>query len=66
MRRSLVGALGKGLYEVVTSCAGNEYRVLFCVVSSTMLLLHGFQKKTRKTPKADLDLARARQKDVMQ
>jgi phage-related protein len=28
-----------------------------------MILLHGFMKKTRKLPKADLDLARARLKD---
>jgi len=27
-----------------------------------MILLHGFIKKTQKTPKADLDLARARQR----
>ena len=64
MQRPLVGAFGKGLYEVVTSFDGNEYRLLFCVVSSTMVLLHGFQKKTKKTPKPDLDLARARQKEV--
>jgi phage-related protein len=29
-----------------------------------MILLHGFIKKSRETPKADLDLARDRQKDV--
>ena len=29
-----------------------------------MVLLHGFQKKTQKTPKADLDLARRRRKDA--
>ena len=28
-----------------------------------MILLHGFIKKTPKTPKADLDLARQRQRD---
>ena len=27
-----------------------------------MILLHGFVKKTRKTPKADLDLARIRKR----
>ncbi len=29
-----------------------------------MVLLHGFQKKTQRTPKADLDLARRRMKDA--
>jgi phage-related protein len=30
-----------------------------------MILLHGFIKKTQKTPKADLDLALKRLKEVM-
>jgi phage-related protein len=29
-----------------------------------MILLHGFIKKTQKTQKADLDLARVRQNEV--
>jgi phage-related protein len=29
-----------------------------------MVLLHGFIKKTQKTPEAELDLARKRQKQV--
>ena len=29
-----------------------------------MVLLHGFIKKTQKTPEAELDLARKRQKDL--
>jgi phage-related protein len=30
-----------------------------------MVLLHGFQKKTQKTPAAEINLARRRQKEVM-
>jgi phage-related protein len=30
---------------------------------ATMVLLHGFQKKTQKTLKADLNLARRRMRD---
>ena len=30
----------------------------------TMVLLHGFQKKTQKTPAAEIKLARRRQKEV--
>lgn len=37
-------------------------RVLFAVLGPKMILLHGFIKKTRKTPKSDLDLARNRLK----
>jgi phage-related protein len=29
-----------------------------------MVLLHGFMKKTQKTPDSDLDLARKRKKEV--
>jgi phage-related protein len=36
---------------------------LFCLDGSTMVLLHGFQKKSQKTPKADLELARRRMRD---
>jgi phage-related protein len=31
-------------------------------VLTTIVLLHGFQKKSQKTPKADLDLAHERMK----
>lgn len=61
--KPLVDGFGAGLYEVRTSIDGNIYRVLFCLDGSTMVLLHGFQKKSQKTPKADLDLARRRMRD---
>ncbi len=62
--KPLVGAMGGGLYEVRTSLDGNIYRVFFCIVGNAMVLLHGFTKKTQKTPKRDLDIARTRQKAV--
>ncbi len=61
----MVRALGKGLFEIRIAFSGNAYRVMFIVsVENMMVLLHSFQKKTRATPKADLDLARRRQKKV--
>jgi phage-related protein len=39
-------------------------RVVFCVVGGRMVLLHGFIKKTRKTPAKDMDLALKRMKEV--
>ena len=50
---------GGGLHEVRTVLARNRIaRVLFYVdVRVRMVLLHGFIKKTRETPKDDLDLA---------
>ena len=61
--KPLVDGFGDGLFEVRTSLDGNIYRVIFCLERATMILLHGFQKKSRKTPPADLDLARRRQKE---
>ncbi len=53
--------LGDGIYEVRTSLGQNRIaRVLFCIDrKGRMVLLHGFIKKTQKTPDADLDLARS-------
>lgn len=50
------------MFEFRTSWSGNIYRVLFCFAGKTIVLLHGLQKKSQKTPKADLDLARRRTK----
>ncbi len=62
--RPLVGAFGSGLYEVRTSFEGNIYRVFFCINDDAMVVLHGFQKKTQKTPQREIDTARLRQKEV--
>lgn len=58
-------SLGAGLWEVRSSLPSRrEARVVFAVVEEQMVLLHGFIKKSAKTPKADLDLASKRLKDV--
>ena len=53
--------LGDGVYEVRTRLAQNRIaRVLFYIDrKSRMVLLHGFIKKTQKTPGEDLELARS-------
>jgi len=52
--------LGDGLCEVRSSLSQNRIaRVLFYIdAKGRMVLLHGFIKKTQKTPPADLELAR--------
>jgi phage-related protein len=52
--------LQDGIYEVRSRLTGGRIsRVLFYAdTNGRMVLLHGFVKKTRKTPDADLDLAR--------
>lgn len=55
----------KGLYEVRSSISsGRIARVFFVLIGSRMILLHGFIKKTQKTPDKELKLATARMKEV--
>ncbi len=42
---------------------GRIARVIFLIRRSDMVLLHGFIKKTQKTPKADLETAARRLAD---
>jgi phage-related protein len=59
----LVRSLGRELWEVRSSLPrGRIARVLFCVEPGCMVLLHGFIKKTHKTPPHDMDLALKRRK----
>ena len=58
-------SLGNGLYEIRSDLSSHRIaRVIFCVDQQHMVLLHGFIKKTPKTPKPDLDLALKRMKEV--
>lgn len=58
-----VRALGDGLHEVRSNFSAGIARTLFYVDQRNMILLHGFIKKTQKTPEDDLALARKRKKD---
>jgi len=61
----LCRSLGKGLWEVRSDLAGSRIaRVIFCIADGQMVLLHGFIKKTQKTPDADLELALRRKKEI--
>lgn len=58
-------SLGDGLWEVRSSLPSKrEARVIFCVVKERIVLLHGFIKKTQKTPAEDLKLAKGRKKEI--
>ena len=52
--------MGEGIYEVRTSLGQNRIARVFFYIDrkARMVLLHGFIKKTQKTPDQDLDLAR--------
>jgi len=55
-----VGSLGNGLWEVRSRFDDSIARVIFHFDDKKIILLHGFIKKTQKTPKQELDLARKR------
>ncbi|WP_239495739.1 type II toxin-antitoxin system RelE/ParE family toxin [Marinomonas primoryensis] len=39
-------------------------RVLFFFKNNELILLHGFMKKSKKTPKSELDLAKKRKREA--
>lgn len=61
----LCRSLGKGMWEVRSDLLGGRIaRVIFCIADGQMVLLHGFIKKTQKTPASDLELALKRRKEI--
>ena len=60
----LVRSMGGGLWEVRIRLENRIARVLFVLDGSTMVLLHGFIKKTQATSQSDLDLAKDRLKQL--
>ncbi len=59
--------LGRGLFEVRSAITKKRIsRVLFSIHGGKMVLLHGFIKKTRKTPEDDLAIALKRKREVEQ
>ena len=57
--------LGKGLYEVRSHISHKRIaRVIFSIIGDHMILLHGFIKKTQKTPKEEIALALKRVKET--
>ena len=62
--KPLVDNLGDGLWEVRSRLNNRIARTLFAVVDEEIVLLHGFIKKTQKTPKHELDLAAKRRSQL--
>ena len=60
----LVRNMGGGIWEVRIRLENRIARVLFVLDGSTMVLLHGFIKKTQATSQQDLDLAKDRLKQL--
>ena len=60
----LVKHIDSDIWEVRSKLSGNIARVLFVLEGNAIVLIHGFIKKQQKTPKPDLDLAKARVKQL--
>jgi phage-related protein/predicted XRE-type DNA-binding protein len=60
-REPLVKKLNSSLWELREESQTNIYRVIYCFVSGRrIVLLHGFQKKTQKTPRGEIEIAEQR------
>jgi len=58
-----IGSVGAGAYELRVRDAAGAFRAVYVTkFADSIYVLHAFQKKTRKTARADLDLARQRYK----
>jgi len=61
-----VGRLDSGLYEIRAKGKEGIARSVYCTVKGReIVILHSFIKKSQKTPKKDLDLAKKRMKEVL-
>ena len=60
--KPLVDYLGDGIWELRSRLSNRIARTLFILSMSEIVVLHGFIKKTRKTPVQELELARRRKR----
>jgi phage-related protein len=61
----LVRNLGDGLWEIRSTLKSNRIaRTIFCMQRNTIILLHGFIKKSQKTPGESIGLALQRKKNL--
>lgn len=61
----LVKSLKDGLWEVRSSLPSQKVaRLIVCFHQQTLVVLHGFIKKTQKTPSDDLEVAKRRMKEI--
>ena len=58
-------AMGSGLFELRLKAADGIARVFYCtLVGRRIVMLHQFIKKSEKTPRKELEIARKRMKEV--
>ena len=60
----LVRKMSPDLWEVRINLSNKIARVLFTIKNQKMILLHGFIKKSQKTPNKELEIAEIRLKNL--
>jgi phage-related protein len=61
-----IPSVGPGVREIRVREAAGAFRVIYlATVGDLLYVLHCFQKKSQKTSRPDLDLARRRYKELM-
>ncbi len=61
-----IESVGKGVWELKTADEHTWYRVIYLTrIGDTLYVLHAFEKDSRKTDRRDLEIAKARLKNVM-
>ena len=58
-------AMGRGLFELRLKAAEGIARVFYCtLIGKRIVMLHQFTKKSEKTPRKELEIARQRMEEV--
>ena len=58
--------VGPGVNEVRIDCADGWFRVMYVAkFDEAIYVLHSFQKSVRRTPRSDVEIAKARYRTVM-
>ncbi|WP_298233593.1 type II toxin-antitoxin system RelE/ParE family toxin [uncultured Azohydromonas sp.] len=61
-----IPAAGAGVEELRVWCEQGTFRVIYLArLPEAVYVLHAFQKKTQATPKAEIELAARRYRDLM-
>lgn len=57
--------VGPGTKEIIIKDDGDEFRVMYVIkFEERVYVLHAFQKKDQKTRQSDIDIAKARYKEI--
>ena len=61
-------SIGKGVREIRIRDAGGAFRAIYVIEGrdGALVVLHAFEKKAQKTPRADVELARKRLQGLLQ